>query len=423
LRGSCAWNSSLRPARRLAKALCFFALLGATNLVKGLVFGTAMAAIPIAGWLAWNGDWPRIAKYVWVPGWLLFAAILAAWPLATLQRYPETMELWFYDLGGRMSGNYTEINQPWWYYPVNLLWMLAPWTVVVPFGLAATWGSVRSERNSPARFLWCWALLVPAVFSIPGGKHHHYLLHALAPWAILSAAGLEAFRRWLATWPRWLVHPATGFSMVGLPLTAALALAMSRVSFPGPSALYYGLMAAIPFAALIVTWGLHHPNARIAAATAFTALLVGYAGGHWSAGQFVDVHRHDVAALKEAREWATRHGQPIVVDLSRAPLSGFLELFYLPDETRSIHNVSFLADERTPRQILLVTHAGAVESLREYGDVEEVTRSRRPLQRHDEPSRLVVCAVRLRDDLARRAAAIRVSPMQAMHRAEGPVLR
>jgi 4-amino-4-deoxy-L-arabinose transferase-like glycosyltransferase len=404
--------------------VAFFALLGATNLVKGLFFGTAMAAIPIAGWLLWNRDWPRISKYVWVPGWLLFGAILAAWPLAALQRYPDTMELWFYDLGGRMSGNYTEINQPLWYYPVNLLWMLAPWTVVVPFGLAATWPSAKSERNSPARFLWCWALLVPAVFSIPGGKHHHYLLHALAPWAILSATGLDAFRRWLATWPRWLVHPATGVCTIGLPLAAALAIAMAHGSLPGPGRLYYGMMATIPLAALFLTWGLHHPNARVAARTAFAALLVGYAWGHWYAGQHVDVNRYDVAALKEARDRGLERGEPLFVDLSRAPLSGFLELFYLPDGARSIHNVSFLADERTPRELLLVTHAGAAEALREYGEVEEVSRSRRPLKPRDEASRLVVYAVRLHDDLARRASSeVRVSPMQAMHRAGGPLLR
>ena len=155
--------------------------MGATNLVKGLFFGTAMAAIPMAGWVLWNRDWPRIAKYVWFWGFALFAVILAAWPLATLQRFPDTAQLWSIDLGGRVSGNYTEINQPLWYYPVNLLWILAPWTVVVPFGLAATWPALKSQRNSPERFLWCWAFLVPLVFNIPGGKHHHYLLHARAP--------------------------------------------------------------------------------------------------------------------------------------------------------------------------------------------------------------------------------------------------
>ena len=64
----------------------FFVLLGMTNLVKGLGFGTAMAAIPIAGWLIWNRDWRRCSKYAWFWGALIFGAILAAWPLAARWR-------------------------------------------------------------------------------------------------------------------------------------------------------------------------------------------------------------------------------------------------------------------------------------------------------------------------------------------------
>ncbi len=401
-----------------------FVLLGMTNLVKGLFFGTAMAAIPMAGWLFWNRDWPRIAKYVWVWGFALFAVILAAWPLAAWLRYPDVLPVWFRDLGGRVTGEYRLINQPLWYYPVNLLWMLAPWTLVLPFGLAETWTEAKSTKNSPARFLWAWAFLVPIVFSIPGGKHHHYLLHALAPWAVLLAVGLERCRAWMATWPRWLVHPLTGLCTLGLPLMISLAAVSSRGPLPGPAWLFYGLMLSIPLAALLLTWGLHHCEARVAAVTVFFTLFVGYAGGHWYAGKYVDVNRFDVSLLKEARQLAADRGEPIVVDLSRTPLSGFLELFYLPDRTQSIHNVSFLADDRLPRQLLLLTHAGQMDRIQSYGLATELRRSARPLKAKEEGTRLVLCSLRLPEELPRTSAAgLRISPMQAMHRAEGPVLR
>lgn len=402
----------------------FFVLMGMTNLAKGLIFGTAMAAIPMGGWLLWNRDWSRCTKYVWVWGFLLFGVILAAWPLAARWRSPDVVDVWVYDLGGRVSGEYTDINQPIWYYPVNLPWMLAPWTFVIPFGLAATWQAVKSQRNSPARFLWAWALLIPIIFSIPGGKHHHYLLHALTPWAVLAALGVDRCRAWLAAWPRWLVHPVTGVMTVGVPVMIALFLIQSRYPIPGPPGFFVSLMATIPVLAFLLTWGLHHPQPRIVAATVFSLLFAGYAFGHWYAGQYVDVNRMDVALIKETRRLAEEEQATIVVDMNQSPLTGFLDLFYLPATARSVHNISFLADQNLPREFLLLTRTGEAESLHEFGEIREVASSQRRHKPATEPWRLALYSVRLKDDLTRRSAeGLHVSPMQAMHRADGPMLR
>lgn len=404
--------------------IIFFVLLGLTNLAKGLMFGTAMALIPIVGWMVWNRDWNRLAKYAWLPGWLLFGLILAAWPLASIWREPAAADVWRYDLGGRLTGDYTEINQPWWYYAANLPWMAAPWTLVIPFGLAATWPAVKTARGSPERFLWAWAALVPVVFSIPGGKHHHYLLHALAPWAILSALGVAQLRAWLAMWPRWLVHPLVGVLTVGVPAMIGLTVLHFRDVLAGSSQTFLVLMILIPVAAFTLTWGLHHRQGRIATATVFSALLLGYAAGHWYAGQYVDTHRHDVALLRRTRGLIEDRRTLAVVDLSRAPLSGFLELFYLPETTRTVHNSSFLASDDLPNEFLLLTASGNVESIRQFGEVVELDQSTRHLKADAERSRLTLLSIRLHDDLARHSIAdVRISPMQAMQRQEGPVLR
>ena len=201
------WSSKAEPplsrlgffrvlfGKRSLWLLAFFVALGVTNLVKGLLFGAVMAGAPIAVFLLGTRDFRRIAKYVWVWALLAYTVVMFAWPAAIYARYPDVTDLWFFDLGGRVSGNYTVTNAPIWYYPVNMLWMCAPWTVLVPFGLWATWKRCWNEPTSPERFLWCWAFVVPIVFSIPGGKHHHYLLHcAFAVGHLRHSGGKEAAR-------------------------------------------------------------------------------------------------------------------------------------------------------------------------------------------------------------------------------------
>ena len=163
---------------------------------------------------------------------LAYTVVMFAWPAAIYARYPDVTDLWFFDLGGRVSGNYTVTNAPLWYYPVNMLWMCAPWTVLVPFGLWATWKRCWNEPTSPERFLWCWAFVVPIVFSIPGGKHHHYLLHALSPWAIFGILGARKLREVVPTWPRLLRSPSLSLVTVALP--AIVALVIFHKQIPGP---------------------------------------------------------------------------------------------------------------------------------------------------------------------------------------------
>ena len=77
------------------------------------------------------------------------------------------------------------------YYAVALLPVIAPWILLAPVAFAATWRAALSDRESPERFLWLWAFSIPVVLSFFSGKHHHYLLHSVAPWAMLSALGLK----------------------------------------------------------------------------------------------------------------------------------------------------------------------------------------------------------------------------------------
>ena len=106
--------------------LAFFVLLGMTNLAKGLVFGTVITLAPIGMYLLWNFRWRSIARYTWLWGWLAFLAVALPWPLLVVQRYPDAVDVWYFDLFGRLNSHYLE--EPAWYYFGCLLWVPQPWT-------------------------------------------------------------------------------------------------------------------------------------------------------------------------------------------------------------------------------------------------------------------------------------------------------
>lgn len=400
----------------------FFVAMGATNLVKGLAFGTVMASIPLFAFLVLSLQPARIAKFAWVWGVLIFLAVMFAWPLAAYLRYPDAVDVWHFDLFGRLRGTYKEINEPIWYYPVNLLWMLLPWTFVIPLGLMVTRTEAWRNRTSPERFLWCWAFLVPAVFSIPGGKHHHYMLHALAPWAILGALGVRELRTIAVRWPKWLTHPAT--SAIGYGLPAAIALTVLGAKVPGPSWLPMALMCAIPVVAGMLAFAVIDRTAWRAGTTAFLTLLACYISGHFFAGEHIDSNRHDVTFLRSVRRRVDAEQLPILIDMSANSFHGMMGLFYMPDDAILLHNPSFLgAAEITSPEVFVVAMESLKSEIAAWGTVEAIETSKRIPRARTSKDKLTLFRLKFASNVARLPAHhIRVTPMQAMNREAGPFL-
>jgi 4-amino-4-deoxy-L-arabinose transferase-like glycosyltransferase len=283
-------------ARRPLQVALFFALLGATNLAKGVIFGTAMAAIPVAGYLLWNRSRPQLQRYVWFWGLLLAAAVALAWPAAVIGRHPDILQLWKEHYFGRLNHGY--LREPWWYYAVHVPFVILPWTVPALIGLWLT----RREAFAgpgPARLLWCWAILPPAVFSLADGKHHHYLLQCIAPWAILSVAGAKAiweFHRQRV--PAWLRDPLIPTAACGVCAVVALIAVGHRLPGGRPVALAVG--AAVPLAAFAVSRALSSPRAGIALGGVVALVAACYAAWTPYQAMYLEEYRDDAAFLREA---------------------------------------------------------------------------------------------------------------------------
>ncbi len=323
----------------------FFALLGATNLAKGVIFGTAMAAVPVAGYLLWNRSRVQIRRYVWFWGFLIAAAVALAWPAVVVGQHPEILQLWKEHYFGRLNKGY--LREPWWYYAAYVLYVILPWTIPALIGLWAT-RKAAFAGPGPARFLWCWAILPPAVFSLSDGKHHHYLLQCIGPWAILSVLGAKAiwqFHR--ERTPRWLQDPLIPAAACGAVAVALLVAYGSQIPGGRPIALVAGVF--VPLAAFAVARSLSCANPRVAFGGVVAAVVAAYAV--WTPYQavYIEEYREDMVLVREASALVPAD-EPVYVQWDWiGPLETFWVLYHSPRAGVLIRDPWQLADRAAGR--------------------------------------------------------------------------
>lgn len=404
--------------RRPWPVLAFFVLLGLTNLAKGLVFGTAMALIPIAAFMLWNLDVGGVRRYVWLWGGLIGLLIALAWPIAVCRHYPDAVELWSYDLLGRLGGHYLE--EPAWYYLAQLPWILLPWTPLALWGLWLTRGAARGERGSPERLLWCWAIFPMAVFSFAQGKHHHYLIHSMAPWAIFTALATVRVWEMARGWPRWVRHPLTHVAVVGVLGDAALLLVGDKL--PGPGWLMPALLITWPLVVFGLGWSWGQRNGGTAAVTGFSLLVALYWAGFAYKARYLHKSHDDTTFLHEALA-RTDPRRPLLVNSYDNALEGLRILFYLQDRGRPLHNLTFLLDDALATDVAyVITRFSDKEIIAHFGEPEVIVQSQRSRRETSPEDRWTLFRVVLDADLPRQPGNVRISPMQAMYREDGPFL-
>jgi 4-amino-4-deoxy-L-arabinose transferase-like glycosyltransferase len=404
--------------RRPWPVLAFFILCGMTNLAKGLIFGTLMVLVPITCYLIWNFDLRAVRRYVWLWGWLAFAAVSFAWPALICRKYPDAIELWASDYVGRLNQGF--IREPAWYYLVTLPWVMLPWTVLAVMGLWQTARSAFRQRYSPERFLWCWAVLTPAVFSIPQGKHHHYLLQCLAPWAVFTA--LAAVRLWQAAVraPFWLRNPALSLLTIALPADLALTLLRHRLASPGW--LLPALLIAVPVAVFMLHWGITRTNGKLALATVFTLMIALYCGMYSYKTHCLDRYEDDTAFLQQTRAMVP-HEATLLVNYDAHALEAFRALFYLDTNASLLHNFSYLLDDRIRQdEVYVLARGHNIAELSRYGTAHPVLQSKHTRGEASPGDRWTLFLLHFRNDLVRRPANLYICPMQASGRATGPFL-
>jgi 4-amino-4-deoxy-L-arabinose transferase-like glycosyltransferase len=152
-------------------------------------------------------------------------AVGSVWALAAYWQYPDVIDFWKHDYGGRVNQGY--MKEPAWYYVAQWPLVVFPWPILIVLGFLATRTKAVRDRAAPERLLWCWGLAPMLFFSLLQGKHHHYLLQAMAPWAILGALGAVRFWELMMRSRNWVRNPLAGAMLLGLPVSVVMVILRS----------------------------------------------------------------------------------------------------------------------------------------------------------------------------------------------------
>ncbi len=235
----------------------FYAMNALAMLAKGPV-APALAAFVIIAFCASQRNIRALLQTLDPLGIVVFLAVAAPWYILVQLRTPEFFSIFFLKNNlARFGSNLYRHKQPFWYYiPVALVAAL-PWIVWVFHGLCDGFHALRSQlsgataqsaasnaKDEPAYtfeiFLFLWALIPIAFFSLSGSKLPGYILPAIPPLLILAAlavhrrAGRDERPHWIAI----LIHAA-------LLATIAAGLVMApRLMFKVPATATSMMVAA-----------------------------------------------------------------------------------------------------------------------------------------------------------------------------------
>jgi 4-amino-4-deoxy-L-arabinose transferase-like glycosyltransferase len=191
----------------------------AATLAKGPI-APFLALVIILLFAGLRREWSLLRRTIWLPGIILYLAMVLPWYLAVQRRNPTFYKLFFLEHNlERFATNRYQHHQPFWFYFGVLLLALMPWTVIAIRSLVdaiqvsiAEWkvrhnpqrylGHTRAGDAFP-EFLVLWALFPILFFSFSGSKLPGYILPSIPPLTILAADYLNRMRP--CGLPKWRI--------------------------------------------------------------------------------------------------------------------------------------------------------------------------------------------------------------------------
>jgi 4-amino-4-deoxy-L-arabinose transferase-like glycosyltransferase len=242
----------------------------AATLAKGPV-APFLALCIILLFLGLRREWSALRRTIWIPGVLLYLAMVLPWYIAVQRKNPTFFHEFFWQHNlERYTTNLYQHHQPFYFYLVVLILGLMPWTALSLRALVdglqtsiAEWkvrhkpqryvGHVRAGDAFP-EFLVLWALFPIIFFSFSGSKLPGYILPSIPPLAILTGDYLFRIRR--KGLPIWLLNTHAAFTGF---LTFVLLLCPQYMVYqkivPAPRTFVWAALLGIAAALLVIFVG------------------------------------------------------------------------------------------------------------------------------------------------------------------------
>jgi 4-amino-4-deoxy-L-arabinose transferase-like glycosyltransferase len=191
----------------------------AATLAKGPI-APFLALCIILLFLGLRREWTALRRTIWIPGVLLYLAMVLPWYIAVQRENPTFVEQFFVEHNlERFATNLYEHRQPFWFYFAVMLVGLLPWTVIAIRALVAALSASIAEwkvRLNPKcylglpragdafpEFLVLWALFPIVFFTCSKSKLPGYILPSIPPLTILTGDYLNRIRH--VGLPKWLL--------------------------------------------------------------------------------------------------------------------------------------------------------------------------------------------------------------------------
>jgi 4-amino-4-deoxy-L-arabinose transferase-like glycosyltransferase len=236
-----AWYGWYESRQRFYLAV-FYVFMALGTLAKGPV-APALGAAIVFLFIAAKRDWRTILGTLWMPGIVLYLAVMLPWYVAVELRNPEFFRVFILEHNlARFSQDLYHHRQPFWFYLPVFLLATMPWTVIFILALNTRvrmiWaalkngdkskGTLSDPRNSWALFLLIWTFLPILFFSASQSKLPGYILPAVPAAALLAADYLDTRRKQVGK--SSLLLAATHGALCGALVFGALSAASIAIS-------------------------------------------------------------------------------------------------------------------------------------------------------------------------------------------------
>lgn len=249
---ACFVLAERQPQHRRRWLLLMYVAIGLGVLTKGPI-AIAIPAAVFAVWMTLERRWSDLGRVMLLPGLAIVVAIVAPWYVADYFRHGWTYISQFF-LGenlGRFATRMTGSARPPYFYLGVLLTDLFPWAPLVIVPLLTAWrgrsasSSDESDDTSRAmrRLLWCWIVVIVAVFSLSKSKEDLYIFPVVPAVAALIADALvgTAFGARSAAVRAMLAVVGTLCVIIGV----AIAWLLQAGVYAIPSAIAIGVLVVV----------------------------------------------------------------------------------------------------------------------------------------------------------------------------------